>query len=86
MTPELEVLHLMIRELAAGLAAQNEILVRLFPESHVDGLTVSQYLMREKKASLERQILDIGDRDPAMADRLQKILDSLPTYGENSND
>jgi hypothetical protein len=79
MTPsDSEVFLLMIREIASDIAAQHQLLVRLFPDTRLDGLSVSQYLTREKRASLERQILDVGDHDPTLADRLQKILDSLP--------
>jgi hypothetical protein len=82
---ESEVFLLMLRDIAADVAAQHQLLVRIFPTTQLDGLSVSQYLMREKKASLERHILDIGDRDPAMAERLQKILDSLPPNASDSN-
>jgi hypothetical protein len=78
MTSQTDLILLMIRDLASDVAAQHQLLVRLLPDTRIDGLSVSQYLTREKRASLERQILDIGDRDPLKAEQLRKILDSLP--------
>ena len=76
--PQLTLVLAMIRELAADVAALHQLFARLEPDTQIDGLSVSQFVLREKRASLERQFLNLGDHHPDEAEQYRKILDALP--------
>ena len=73
---QFHLLNLQLAVLRAEVKAVRQCLLRTTaPTPHLDGATPNEWIVRVKNEHLQQQLIELEDSNPALAAKLQALLD-----------